>query len=170
MEIKAELFKPYTQEQRIKFIVENNHKLGYVIEETDKALLALGYMDEELVELEKERIGNLKITKRLFAIALRDNFGIPYQKLKQEIAQSDDALLEWDLCVELHRNNPLLDTMAAKMGVTSQQLDYIFRVANGEDVSLQVENEEKSNTNETVLPDNTTKISDEEAITSYDDI
>lgn len=150
MEIKAELFKPYTNEQRIKFIVENNHKKGYVIEETNKSLLALGYMEEELSQLEKERIGKLTITKRVFALALRDNFGIPYQKLKQEIAQSNDALLEWDLCVELHRNNPLLDTMAAKMGVTPQQLDYIFRAANGEDVTLQVENEEESNTNEFV--------------------
>ena len=67
------------------------------------------------------------------------------------------AKLEWDLCVELHRNNPLLDIMAAKLGVTSQQLDYIFRAANGEDVTLQVENEEKSNTNETVLPEDTTE-------------
>lgn len=134
METKAVLNKPYTQEQRIKFVVENNHKLGYVIEETDKALLALGYSEEEKQTKEKERIGNLKVTKRVFALALRDNFGIPYQKLKQEIAQSDDAQLEWDLCVELHRDNPLLDIMAAKLGVTSQQLDYIFRAANGEDV------------------------------------
>lgn len=41
MEIKAKLNKPYTQEQRYNFIVENNHKLGYKIQETDEALLAI---------------------------------------------------------------------------------------------------------------------------------
>ena len=42
MEIKAELIKPYTDEQRIKFIVENNHKKGYVIEETETSLISIG--------------------------------------------------------------------------------------------------------------------------------
>lgn len=58
MEIKAELLKPYTNEQRIKFVVENNHKLGYVIEETDKALLALGYSEEEKIETKKAQFNN----------------------------------------------------------------------------------------------------------------
>ena len=41
MEIKAELKKPYSDKQRADFIVENNHKLGYEIQETDDALLAV---------------------------------------------------------------------------------------------------------------------------------
>ena len=41
MEIKAELKKPYTDKQRADFIVENNHKLGYEIQETEDALLAI---------------------------------------------------------------------------------------------------------------------------------
>ena len=41
MEIKAQLKKPYTNKQRADFIVENNHKLGYEIQETDDALLAV---------------------------------------------------------------------------------------------------------------------------------
>lgn len=150
MEIKAELKKPYTQEQRIRFVVENNHKLGYVINETETSLQALGKTEEEIQAEEQERIANLKITKRVFAIALRDNFNIPYNELKQVIAQSDDAQLEWDLCVELHRNNPLLDIMAGQMGITSEQLDYIFRKANGEDVILQVKTDEELPTNEIV--------------------
>lgn len=44
------------------------------------------------------------------------------------------AQLEWDLCVELERSNPLLDTMAAKVNISPQQLDYIFKAANGEEV------------------------------------
>ena len=41
MELKARLKKPYTNKQRADFIVENNHKLGYEIQETDDALLAV---------------------------------------------------------------------------------------------------------------------------------
>ena len=38
MEIKATLKKPYNEEQRISFIVEQNHKKGYIIKETEKDL------------------------------------------------------------------------------------------------------------------------------------
>lgn len=41
MEIKATLNKPYTSKQRADFIVENNHNLGYEIQETEDALLAV---------------------------------------------------------------------------------------------------------------------------------
>ena len=140
MEIKAELKKPYTNEQRIKFIVENNHKLGYELKETDTSLIAWGYSKEEKQQQEQERIKTLTMTKRNFAIALRDYFNIPYQTLKQTIAQSDDALLEWDLCVELLRGNPLIDIMANQMGISSKMLDYIFQKANGEDVEMPIEN------------------------------
>lgn len=47
MEIKATLQKPCTENERINFIVEQNHKNGYTIEETDKALIAWGKTDEE---------------------------------------------------------------------------------------------------------------------------
>ena len=47
MEIKATLNKPYTNKQRTDFIVQQNHRNGYTIEETDKALIAWGETDEE---------------------------------------------------------------------------------------------------------------------------
>ena len=50
MEIKSELKQPYTDKQRMDFIVEQNHKLGYTIEEADNALLAWGKSDEEILE------------------------------------------------------------------------------------------------------------------------
>ena len=53
MEIKAELKQPYTEKERMDFIVEQNHKLGYTIEETDNALLAWGKSDEEILEQAK---------------------------------------------------------------------------------------------------------------------
>lgn len=81
---------------------------------------------------EKERIGNLTMTKRIFALGLQE-YGISYSQLKQIIAQNEQAQLEWDLCVELERKNPLLDIMAAQVGITSEQLDNMFKRANGEE-------------------------------------
>ena len=91
--------------------------------------------EEDSAAREKERIGNLQITKRVFALALQQ-MGISYNQLKQLIATSEQAQLEWDLCVELQRSNPLLDSMAAQLGVSSAMLDYIFQTANGEDVDV----------------------------------
>ena len=55
MEIKAKLLNPYTDKQRMDFIVLNNHQLGYVIEETPEALEAWGLTSEEIEEQEKQR-------------------------------------------------------------------------------------------------------------------
>ena len=50
MEIKATLNKPYTDEQRMDFIVTNNHQNGYEIRETENALQAWGFTEEDLAE------------------------------------------------------------------------------------------------------------------------
>lgn len=84
-------------------------------------------------ERERERIGDLQVTKRVFALGLQQ-MGITYSQLKELIATNEQAQLEWDLCVELERKNPLLDVMGAQLGITPEQLDYIFRKANGEEV------------------------------------
>lgn len=55
MEIKATLNKPYSEKQRVDFIVEQNHNKGYEIKETDVALEAWGYTEEEISEKEKEQ-------------------------------------------------------------------------------------------------------------------
>lgn len=54
MEIKATLSKPYTDAQRMEFIVEQNHRQGYEIKETGQALEAWGLTAEEIAVKEKE--------------------------------------------------------------------------------------------------------------------
>lgn len=54
MEIKATLNKPYTDKQRVDFIVTQNHTNGYEVKETETALEAWGYTAEEIVEQEKQ--------------------------------------------------------------------------------------------------------------------
>ena len=80
---------------------------------------------------ERERVNKLTCTKRVFALMLQE-LGITYSQLKELIASNEQAQLEWDLCVELERGNPLLDVMASQLGITSEQLDGLFKYANGE--------------------------------------
>lgn len=54
MEIKATLNKPYTGQQRLDFIVAQNHTNGYEIKETENALEAWGYTEEEKQAQAKE--------------------------------------------------------------------------------------------------------------------
>lgn len=132
MEIKAELKKPYTEEQRVDFIIEQNHTLGYEIKETETALQAWGYTEEEIEKQKKQHIKSLTCTKRVFALMLQE-LGVDYlTKLKPLIESNPQAQLEWDLCVELLRSNPMLDLMAEQLGITPEQLDKLFQYANGE--------------------------------------
>lgn len=88
--------------------------------------------DEKQAQAEKERIGNLTCTKRVFALMLQE-VGIDYLTvLKPLIESNSQAQLEWELCVELERSNPLLDIMAAQLMITPEHLDLIFKYANGE--------------------------------------
>lgn len=50
MEVKAQLLKPYTDEERMRFIVGQNHRLGFEIRETKTALEAWGEDDAEKLE------------------------------------------------------------------------------------------------------------------------
>ena len=87
--------------------------------------------EEKQQQKEKERIKMLSCTKRDFALMLQE-YGVNYSQLKALIASSEQAQLEWDLCERLHRFNPLLDVMASQLGITSEQLDTIFKKVNDE--------------------------------------
>lgn len=54
MEIKAILNKPYTEKQRLDFIVANNHRHGYTIRDTPSALEAWGKTVQEQEEYTKQ--------------------------------------------------------------------------------------------------------------------
>ena len=57
MEIKPKLLKPYTEKQKIDFIVEQNHKNDYEIKETETALEAWGNTnDEKLKQAQQSKL------------------------------------------------------------------------------------------------------------------
>lgn len=82
MEIKAELRKPYTEEQRCDFIVSENHQNGYEIRETETALEAWGYTEEEQQEQERERIQGLSMTRSDFFDGMIMAFGLDSKELR----------------------------------------------------------------------------------------
>ena len=107
-----------------------DYEQGKYIVENGRLILNPNW-EEEQAQKERERIEKLTCTKRVFALMLQE-VGITYTQLKELIATNEQAQLEWELCVELQRGNPLLDVMAAELHITSEHLDLIFKFANKE--------------------------------------
>ena len=126
MEIKATLKKPYTDEQRMSFVVQYNHNLGYKIEETETELQALGYTEEELDLQERERIAKLSLTKREVFLGLYQAKGVTPDMIKAQITDPM-ALIEFEYANDYFRGNPLIDAVGAVLGITPQQLDCFFQ-------------------------------------------
>lgn len=128
-EIKAHLVKPYTEKERIDFIVENNHNKGYTIEELENGSLQAFEMvktDEEKTQEEKERIAMLKMTPRDFLLAVVD-MGVDYSKIKELMSSNPRVEIELQYCNNVYRGNPLLDQLCEGFGVTTEQLDELFK-------------------------------------------
>lgn len=125
MEIKAELKKPYKESQKLDFIVQYNHGLGYEIVETPLCLQALGYTLEELELQEKERIAQLSLTKREVFLGLYQAIGVTPGQIKAQITDPV-ALIEFEYATSYYRGNPLIDVVGVMLGITPQQLDKFF--------------------------------------------
>ena len=135
MEIKAILNKPYTNAQRVDFIVINNHQKGYEIRETEQALEAWGYTQEEIEQEEQKRINQLSMTKADFWIALLDR-DITKDMVKEKINLISDEKLKAKTLIRLDdadhfwRGDESMNVVGAMFGITPQDLNYLFE--NGE--------------------------------------
>ena len=125
MEIKATLQKPYTEEEKMDFIVQYNHNQGLDINETEEELQALGYTEEELAQQEKERIAKLSLTKREVFLGLYQAKGVTPDMIKAQITDPM-ALIEFEYANDYYRFNPLIDIVGATLGITPEQLDKFF--------------------------------------------
>ena len=123
MEIKAELIKPYTGQQKYDFITQ--HSMGYEIREAENGLQSWGLTEEEIYQQERERINKLSLTKREVFLALYRDKGITPEQIKAQIT-SPEALIEFEYATEYYRGNPLIDQIGLMLGYTSEQLDNLF--------------------------------------------
>ena len=131
MEIKASLSKPYTDTERADFIVQYNHNLGYEIKETEDNIEAWGYTEEEQAQKEKERIAMLHMTPLDFLKAII-KMGISYDTIKGIMEANPEVDMEMKYCQNVYRGHPMINQFATQFGVSQEQLDYIFKKANGE--------------------------------------
>lgn len=145
MKIKAFLQKPFEENERLDFIIKYNHNMGYVINETESELQALGYTEEEIAQQEKERIGKLKLTKREVFLGLYQAKGVTPEMIKAQITDPQ-ALIEFEYANDYYRGNPLIDIVGATLGITPEQLDKFFET-NDYTVLLPVEVEDDNTDN-----------------------
>ena len=138
MEIKAELKKPYTEEEKLNFIVDYNHNQGFEIKETTEALEAWGYTEEELEQQEKERIAKLYLTGADVERGIYQAKGMDFEDIVEMVetlqfaeAPQVQGLDIKALKIELkannfYRGNPYVSAIGALLGFTSEQLDKFF--------------------------------------------
>lgn len=138
MEIKATLKKPYTEAQRMDFVVQYNHELGYTIEETEEELQALGYTEEEIALQERERIAKLNLTGADVERGIYQAIGKDFEDIIElvetlifadapQVANIDLKALKIELKANhFYRGNPYVNAVGALLGFTSEQLDKFF--------------------------------------------
>ena len=133
MEIKAELIKPYTEQERMDFIVEQNHRNSYEIKETETALEAWGYTEEEIQEQERKRLDNLSMTRGDVFEALILAKGLGKAQIRSMIEQAElDTVTKalylnrFDEALEFYRGYPIFDMLGEALDITPSMLDRFF--------------------------------------------
>ena len=83
------------------------------------------YYQEKQAQKERERIARLSLTKREVFLGLYQAVGITPEQIKAQITDPA-ALIEFEYANDYYRGNPLIDTVGAALGITSEQLDKFF--------------------------------------------
>lgn len=135
-EIKAHLTKPYTEKERIDFIVEYNHNQGCEIEELENGSLQAFEMvktDEEKAKEERDRLDNLSMTRGdvFEALILAKGLGKAQIRAMIEQAELDTVtkalyLNRFDEALEFYRGYPIFDMLGQALQITSEMLDKFF--------------------------------------------
>ncbi len=132
MVIKATIKKPYTEDEKINFIVKYNHNLGFKVEETETALEAWGYTQEEIEAQEKERIAKLYLTGADVERGIYQAKGMDFEDIIALVTQLQPEGLDIKaLKIELkannfYRGNPYVSAIGALLGFTDEQLNLFF--------------------------------------------
>lgn len=126
MEIKEQLNKPYTEKERIDFIVEQNHQKGYEIKESETALEAWGYTTDELAQKERQRLDLLNLTKADVLLALYHDKGITPDDIKEMLKDNVPALIKFDYASTYYRGDAVVNTLGLALGYTTEEMDYLF--------------------------------------------
>lgn len=121
----AEMKKPYTTKERADFVIVYSNQQGCEIRETETALQAWGYTEEEQAQKDREIIAQFSLTKREVFLALYQDKGVTPEQIKAQI-QNPEALIEFEYATDYYRGNPLVEAIGQTLGYTSDELDYLF--------------------------------------------
>ena len=132
MEIKATLNKPYTDSDKLRFIVEQNHQNGYEIKETETALEAWQYTDEELAEKEQERINNLTMTPLDF-IGVLQSLGLTLEQINAFLESNLNIKMQLTYCNSVYCGvvKSFLPITIGELTITPEMAESAFIAKNG---------------------------------------
>ena len=132
MEIKATLNKPFTEEERMDFIVEYNHNLGYEIQETEAALEAWGYTAEEIAQKEQERINNLTMTPLDF-IGVLQSLGLNLEQINDFLESNLNIKMQLTYCNSVYCGvvKSFLPITIEEITITPEMVESAFIAKNG---------------------------------------
>ena len=82
--------------------------------------------DEEKELEEKKRVAMLKMTPRDFLLAITQ-MGVDFAKIKELMAANPQVEIELNYCNYVYRGNALLDQLCGQFGITTTQLDELFK-------------------------------------------
>ena len=109
------------------------HQNGYEIKETETALEAWGYTEEELAKEERERLDKLSMTRGDVFEALILAKGLGKAQIRAMIEQAElDTMTKalylnrFDEALEFYRGYPIFDMLGQALGITSEMLDKFF--------------------------------------------
>jgi DNA-binding transcriptional MerR regulator len=134
VEIKATLNKPYTEEQRISFIVEQNHQQGYEIRETDTELQAWGKTKEEKQQEEAERVGELTMTALDFITFLRQ-CGLTLEQIRAYLNANIELDTQLTYCQNVYCKvaRAIMPITLGDITITAEMVEQAFKRKNGEE-------------------------------------
>lgn len=81
---------------------------------------------KEQEEAEQERVKMLKMTPLDFINAI-ETLGVEYAQIKALCDSNLEVEKQFRFCNHVYRGNPLLDQLCGQFGITSEQLDELFK-------------------------------------------
>lgn len=93
---------------------------------SDGKLIANPDYQKEKEQEEKKRVAMLKMTPRDFLLAIT-GMGVDFAKIKELMATNPQVEIELNYCNYVYRGNALLDQLCGQFGITTAQLDELFK-------------------------------------------
>lgn len=96
-----------------------------IFDESDNLVENPKYDEQKELE-EKKRVAMLKMTPRDFLLAITQ-MGVDFAKIKELMASNPQVEIELNYCNYVYRGNALLDQLCGQFGITTAQLDELFK-------------------------------------------